>query len=613
MDFKCLQLDGYEIISVVSRGGFGITYKARRSDGRIVCIKEYFPESICKRCGASVSALNSDGEELFGRYKKSFIKEALTLKQLSCASIVKVFDVFEKNNTAYYVMEYIDGKPLSEIIPPHGFDEATALCIIKKLLEAVGYIHVRKITHLDIKPSNILVRDNGDIVLIDFGGSKRYTNDGEQTSSSPLSTSEGFAPIELYTENGLKEFSPATDIYEVGATLYNLITGKCPPSASEIMDEGNLVISKDVSQNIKNAITLAMEPGITYRLKSVEEFSDVLNNKGRNTAESHATEIDPFGSGINSDATEINSDATEIDTHATEAGYMINPDTGNRRYKKKSSVIKYIGIGCAVVLAVVALILNRACRHTTDADETVQDVENTVDSVSILRNELQKFVDKENAKPQTASYGITIDSLAFTQDGLEYYASISPEGKVFYDEMKNSPMKKDIVITALRNDKALLRVCKKLVLLDLDLIWHYKYAGKDEITIVLTSEDLKSIKGYEGSKQERNLQMFSETANNISRQCPQNIDDGLTMVNCVFDGSTMRYVYKCSTFYFNYIKQNRADWETEMENNLNSDQTMKMFTKVCAENNVNIVYDYQNESNGKSVILTYNTSTNKFI
>lgn len=591
---ETLQNGKYEIISIISRGGFGITYKAiDKRNNAVVCVKEFFIDSLCtfNSVTGSVEVISTDNIRIFDQFKTRFIKEAEILEQLDCKNIIKVYDVFEENDTAYYTMEYIDGKPLSEIIPENGFDESTTMVIMSQLLDAIQYIHDRKITHLDIKPSNILIRNNHEIILIDFGGSKRYTENGEQTSTSPLSKSEGFAPIELYRSHSLKEFSPATDIYEIGATLYNLITGKIPPSASEIMDEGNPIDNWNIPQYIKNAIRLAMEPGLKNRINSVAQLSKSLRG--------------------DSDDTVIEDDTVvEDDTIYDISKELDSPDNIKRGFSLRG----YLTIGILAVLASVGayFFMLRNTEEPEPEEPIISIVENPGNSTM---EELQKFVERENSKRQKSYSGISIDSITLSPDGLEYHVGIDSDGKIIYDELiDKEAYRKDIVIAALRNDKALLEVCKKLIDLDLSLIWNYRYKGNnDVITIRLSSDELKTIKGYEGSPKERKLQQFSEMARNISRQCPQAVEDGLILVDCTFKDNLITYNYHCDSQYFNFIKSNLSEWKSDMEEQFQTQEAMRILINTCADNGVNINYIFANETNGKSITITYNTLTKKFL
>ena len=214
------------------------------------------------------------------RFREKFLKEARTISQLDHPNIIKIHDIFEENNTAYYVMEYIEGENLSEMVKRHGaLPEATAVAYIRKVADALAYIHTRSINHLDVKPGNIMLRKHDQqIVLIDFGLSKQYDDVGSQTSSTPVGISQGYAPIEQYSPGGVAQFSPQTDIYSLGATLYWLVVGQIPPYAHEVLN-GGLHIPSYVSESVGKAIEKAMKSMKVDRPQSVTDFLQLFDTR----------------------------------------------------------------------------------------------------------------------------------------------------------------------------------------------------------------------------------------------------------------------------------------------------------------------------------------------
>ena len=277
-----LQGGRYVIQGVLGRGGFGVTYLAEQVMAkRKVCIKEFFPKDYYTRGDDTRSlTLASQGfAESMNRYKEKFVKEAQTIAALDHANIIPIYDVFEENNTAYYVMEYIDGESLSEVVKRRGaLAESEAVEYVRQAASALEYLHERKIMHLDIKPGNIMLRrkDNR-VVLIDFGLSKHYDEQsGEATSTTPVGVSHGYAPMEQYKQGGVNTFSPETDIYSLGATLYYMVTGKVPPEAATLISEP-LEFPQHVSTTLRSAITAAMALSPKQRPASVGKFVAMLN------------------------------------------------------------------------------------------------------------------------------------------------------------------------------------------------------------------------------------------------------------------------------------------------------------------------------------------------
>ena len=282
-----LQGGKYRILDILGQGGFGITYLAEQTAlGRKVAVKEFFMKEHCNRdTGTSrVSVPSVGSRELVDRFKQKFLKEARMIASFDNSHIIRIHDVFEENGTAYYVMEYLEGKSLAAVVKEQGvMPEATAVSYIRQVADALAEVHANKLLHLDIKPANIMLGKKGQAVLIDFGISKHYDEGGSQTSSATVGISEGYAPLEQYEAGALKEFTPATDIYALGATLFCLLAGARPPKASEVMNYGLPALPEGVSPAVRAAVESAMQPAVRMRPQSIEEFLllfDSKNEKG---------------------------------------------------------------------------------------------------------------------------------------------------------------------------------------------------------------------------------------------------------------------------------------------------------------------------------------------
>ena len=282
-----LQSGKYTIISVLGQGGFGITYLAVQNGlERNVAIKEFFMKELCERYeSTSRVTLGATGSrETVNRFREKFLKEARNIAKLNHPNIVRIIDVFEENGTAYYVMEYAEGGSLAATIKKSTYlPESVATRYIIQIAEALDYIHQRKMNHLDVKPSNILLNEKNEAVLIDFGLSKQYDGvTGNQTSTTPVGISEGYAPMEQYKQGGVVAFSPETDIYALGATFFKLLTGITPPSASDVNEDGVPVEelkAKGVSPTAIDVICYAMRSRKKERMKEVRVFINALREK----------------------------------------------------------------------------------------------------------------------------------------------------------------------------------------------------------------------------------------------------------------------------------------------------------------------------------------------
>ncbi len=283
-----LQGGKYRIIEKIGQGGFAITYKASYTTevtgpmGKIatdvtVAIKEFFFSDYCTRDTdtSNITISSPTGVQIFDKFKEKLKKEAAILSRLRHTNIVSVLDIFEENNTVYMVMEYVSGDSLKQVIHKRKkLDEVTALRYTKQLCDAVAEIHRNNVLHLDIKPGNILIDPNNNVKLIDFGISKQYNSDTHaETSTTPIGISKGFAPPEQYT--GVQQFAPATDIYAIGATIYNMVSGNIPPESMSLLDE-DLPPIEGISSQLWNVITRAMSPRRVQRPQSVTELIALL-------------------------------------------------------------------------------------------------------------------------------------------------------------------------------------------------------------------------------------------------------------------------------------------------------------------------------------------------
>lgn len=278
-----LQQGKYIIQRVLGQGGFGITYEGLQTGlNRRVAIKEFFMRDSCERSGNIVTAVGTEGTcQQVALFREKFVKEAQLIATLDQAPhVVRIYDIFEENQTAYYVMEFIEGGSLDDIVHREGvLPEARAVAIVSQAAEALDALHQRQTMHLDVKPSNILVRrdrqGDDDVVLIDFGVSKHYDGEGHQTTSTPVGLSKGFAPLEQYREGGVSAFSPATDVYSLGATLYYLLSGSVPPEAADLLST-SLSRPAGISAPLWQVITRAMSIRPADRYQSMGEMMKTL-------------------------------------------------------------------------------------------------------------------------------------------------------------------------------------------------------------------------------------------------------------------------------------------------------------------------------------------------
>lgn len=288
----------YHIEEVLGQGGYGITYKvwAVTKEGQIpvkvpFAIKEHFVNGRCHRATDGVTVeYSQEAAEDVEESLKDFVKEGRLLNGI-CQSvdeavryIVPVNEVIEVNNTAYFVMQYLEGGSLRRMVLNSGaLPEEEALALMKPIVRAVDFIHRHKVLHMDIKPENIVMHRNlltglEEPVLIDFGVSLHFNKKGGLTSKhTSFGHTEGFSPIEQY--GAMETFAPWVDVYALGATLYYLLTGKTPPKAFDLKPEdiGNN-LPPNVGQRTRAAIMHAMAKDYRDRTQSASTFLWELEN-----------------------------------------------------------------------------------------------------------------------------------------------------------------------------------------------------------------------------------------------------------------------------------------------------------------------------------------------
>lgn len=283
----------YTIEKQLCQGGFGITYLANAHImvGNIpqmakFTIKEFFISKICTRDANGLVVVNHESQQFFKKAKQDFREEAEILHFLRHENIVPVNEVFEQNNTVYYVMAYLGNISLYQYVAEHGgyLQEGQAKEIITSLSGALSYLHHRHILHLDIKPDNIMMVGDGAIakpVLIDFGQSMYFANGKPKRNKGVGGYSKGFSPIEL--KKPVSEFLPALDIYSISATLIYMLTGHEPCDASEqSVHKIYRALPESTSQNTMDAIICGMQKDENYKLQSIAEFQNVLS-QGKKT------------------------------------------------------------------------------------------------------------------------------------------------------------------------------------------------------------------------------------------------------------------------------------------------------------------------------------------
>jgi serine/threonine protein kinase len=282
--------DQFTIERPLSNGGFGITYLAKDNYlDRKVVIKECYPEVFCRRQGRDVLVRSHTHQEKYRAIVEMFMWEARSIAKMRHPNIVGVHRIFEDNETAYMVLDLIQGRDLLSII----HDEHEKLSpdqvkeILIKVLDAVDLVHKNDLLHRDISPDNILLDKWGSPVLIDFGAAREEASRETRALSAVLIVKDGYSPQEFYFAGGKQ--SPSSDLYALGASFYHLISGSPPPNSQTRMaecagdnpDPCEPLVGRfpEFDQTFLATIDKAMQILPKSRIQSAQEWLDQINPK----------------------------------------------------------------------------------------------------------------------------------------------------------------------------------------------------------------------------------------------------------------------------------------------------------------------------------------------
>lgn len=286
-----LQNGQYRIDSYLSSGGFGITYLATDSLGRRVVIKECFPEALCHRPDQTVQTKNSHSIKEFNTLVDMFVREARSLAKLDHPNIVGVHQIFEANDTAYMVLDFVNGHDAMQLLDNGSapFAPDRVVTLTKHLLEAISAVHNADMLHRDISPDNILIDQDGKPCLIDFGAARQEATQKSRAISTLMVVKDGYSPQEFYISGGQQ--GPASDLYSLGATLFHMITGKAPPNsqsrlaalAAKRPDPYQPLTARvdGYAPNFLRAIDMAMNVFPKDRPQSAQDWAAIISDQPR--------------------------------------------------------------------------------------------------------------------------------------------------------------------------------------------------------------------------------------------------------------------------------------------------------------------------------------------
>ncbi len=280
---RTLLQNRYLIGALIGIGGFGIVYKAFDLKlNRVIAIKELFPPGLVNRiAGQQQVMITSDkNAPQFMYMLERFRQEAKHVSQLiDHPNVVSVYDCVEANNTAYIIMEYLDGQSLENRLNRQGkVNPIEALRITTAMLDALSAAHSHGIIHRDVKPANIFLCRDGSVKLIDFGAAKfmGFVEDPRMIISNIYS--DGFAPPEQYRKN--EEQGTYTDIYAAGATMYSMLTAHIPPASPDLAKGAKLKppsrLAPGISSSMERAVLRAMSLDPRIRFSDASRFKEVL-------------------------------------------------------------------------------------------------------------------------------------------------------------------------------------------------------------------------------------------------------------------------------------------------------------------------------------------------
>ena len=452
----------YKIESYLSSGGFGNTYLAKNIEfDETYAIKEFFVKGVCQRDDNSttISVSNAENTNSFEQQREKFKKEARRLRSLSNPHIVKVYDLFEENGTAYYVMDYVDGENLSARLKRTNapLAESEVRNYLNQILDGLEAIHNEGMFHLDIKPANIMVDSHDVVKLIDFGASKQQSTVGGATMSTGISYTNGYAPSEQMAQS-YDKFGPWTDFYALGATMYKLLTNQDPPSVSDLSEDETedkhlALPMSNVSEKMKKLMVWMLQVNRLKRPKNVGEirrFSQQASAATSNIEDTKAfSPYQSYANPVNDNEETVWSGKTEkVDDSKLEKCNIeerVNTKTSNSHV-----YLKLMACFVILLLVILAIIFLPQSAHTTaninvaSADSVVyepgvdtinaetgsQNNLNSIDyssskvtDIGTFNDETWKLVESESSVSLVSEkYNYSISNISW-QDGEEHQLS----------------------------------------------------------------------------------------------------------------------------------------------------------------------------------------------
>lgn len=373
---KTLQGGKYTINQEIGRGGFGVTYKATH---------HFLNQEVV------IKTLNHKLQKHpdFAKFESQFRDEARRLASCVHPNIVRVSDFFVEANLPYMVMEYIPGETLGEafVMPGIPLPEETAIHYICQIGAALGVVHQKGLLHRDVKPDNIMLRQNtNEVILIDFGIAREFNTGVRQTHTGMVS--EGYSPIEQYLTNASR--SPATDVYGLASTLYSLLTAQVPMPVL-LRDREKMPSPRELQPHLSAAVNQAVMRGMAvearFRPQTVAEWLELLPGMGRKTViqpvPTHAVPTIDLSSqdyeqNLAASVAQVNPDVPSTRLSSKK----VNTEVKNPWFKKVSSPRVIISTGVAIFGVTLGFGLTRIASTTERQQKVAPKIEQSINEAS---------------------------------------------------------------------------------------------------------------------------------------------------------------------------------------------------------------------------------------
>ena len=397
LPLKTILAGKYLIGRVLGEGGFGITYLAWDLNlGVKIAVKEYYPMGFVTRehnSTTSVLPYVGDKAAFFAAGRDRYVEEAKSLaKFYGLPGIVAVKDFFLENNTAYIVMEFIEGKTLKQMLADEGgrLPAATVLEMMKPLMRSLSEVHNAGVIHRDISPDNIMVTKEGNVKLLDFGAARDYADSGNRSLSVLLKP--GYAPEEQYRTRGVQ--GPWSDVYALCATVYRAITGITPPESVERLRADELKTPSSLGAAIDPAREKALLKGMAVlqneRWQSVIELYEALYSE-------------QYAAGV--PLTPPRKKAPVTPKKAAQQSKTVNQPASPAGKTRKWSAPKWVALGVASLVLVSAAVFFVRAAATGDYDEN-----------SLMGKILANSDSAEHKKGSDGDGGTNVSLLSSTQE-----------------------------------------------------------------------------------------------------------------------------------------------------------------------------------------------------